>query len=410
MGLLRPIRTGSLDRDAACATRRVIIPNVMIPRDRVLLFTFAALSCASPTGGAAARGAIESDEDLWSRMVDLRATCDRATSPEARPDATLAGREELLRQTRSYLSLYPGGRRRDAAQRLELETLFEIGALRGGDWAALRSFLEAQRATEPSAATVEEFAWWSALLASIDAAAVPDATALTTSKPASIPAGPTDARDVAANQHEKLILADDQSSPMREFSTRFPAGRHAATILRRLFDQAERAADLGEMQRVAVLAAQRGPDDITSALLTGRIARVKSVGQPFELSFELGEGEKFSTTKWVGKPIAILVWDSRSDASMRTLREIEAMRRGTPDLEAVGVNLDADPREMRESLRAAQISWPQFNDSHGRANAFARAWGVERTPIVFIVDRQGHLAGAVATDDWKARVAAVAAP
>ena len=48
------------------------------------------------------------------------------------------------------------------------------------------------------------------------------------------------------------------------------------------------------------------------------------------------------------------------------------------------------------------LRWPQFNDGRGPANQFAQTWGVDRVPLVFVIDRRGRLLGSSGNDAWKA--------
>ena len=98
----------------------------------------------------------------------------------------------------------------------------------------------------------------------------------------------------------------------------------------------------------------------------------------------------------------IVVWDSIEPECRKRIREVEAFRKRHRELLVFGVNLDGRREEMSRVADDLEIRWPQFNDGRGRANEFARTWGVSRTPVVFVIGRNGRLLGSTSGAAWRA--------
>ncbi|MGD8452628.1 MAG: TlpA disulfide reductase family protein [Phycisphaerae bacterium] len=292
--------------------------------------------------------------------------------------------EALAEKLRTYLTLYPGGRHRVEAVRLELTALFELGSLRGGSYAALRRRLNEHLSVSRPEDPVEwEAAYWDILCQRLERAA-----AATQPVP-----------DPAAGPDSDLLAA------YRAYIDRYPRSPRVPAMAATLFDDATRAGGREQMATLAALLVRNFPDHALTAALEAQWRRERTVGHPFWLTFEQSDGSQIDTREWVGRPVLIVVWSNWVAEARERAAQVEAYRQSHPELAVVGVNLDIRREDMDAACRDLGLSWPQYKDGLGPANGFARQWGVTRVPRVFVLDRRGRLAGSTETGEWEALAA-----
>ncbi|MBR6285993.1 MAG: TlpA family protein disulfide reductase [Bacteroidaceae bacterium] len=92
-------------------------------------------------------------------------------------------------------------------------------------------------------------------------------------------------------------------------------------------------------------------------------------------------------------------------------REVEHLRHlrkvyGERGFEIVGVSLDKTDAELKASMAALCIDWPQLTDFRGWHNTAAREYGVEYIPYCVLIDGEGGVVYAGSPDDCIERILA----
>lgn len=349
---------------------------------------------------AVKRGAAESqplptpEEQLWERITALRR---RAATPATQPAQNVMKAAErqraiLLQQLELYLRLFPGGRHYTEAVRLELNTRFELATLDGESLTPLCRKAAAYLADPTTSEEVrQEAAYWQIVCQGLQARR---------SAPASQPADEERESQPADEERESL------QARYSDYVTSFPRSPYTPQLSALLFAEAERTGDAAAMKLlVERLQAHFATNPITRTL-AGRLRRQEAVGRPFWLDCETTDGSRLDTRRWLGKPVAIVVWSSADAHRTALLEQITACQQAHPDLRLIGVNLDFELAEMEATCARLGVTWPQCNDGRGPANQFALEWGVDEPPVVFVLDRQGRLLGAAGTDAWAPLLAA----
>ncbi|MBN2448190.1 MAG: hypothetical protein JXO22_15790 [Phycisphaerae bacterium] len=329
----------------------------------------AAMAVAPPTA----------EEELWQRIQ-------RHDSP-ATQDAWFAEamqyRRHLLDDVRLYLKLYPGGVHHEEAVAIELETMFEIGTLNGGNLDELRQRVRVYMAGNQPDAVRQEAAYW----------------AMICRRTADVPSTrPTESVETL----DSGLLRD-----YRDYLSRYPDSRHTPRIAAALFDQALRDNDLAEMRRLSALMVEHQPEGLITETIKAQLARVEAVGKPFELHFaqpgDAGAADNagINAADYDGVPVLVVVWAGSSSAARDCLGAIESYRREHERLRVVGVSLDPSRAEAAAVCGELGVAWPQVHDGLGWATWFARRWGIRDVPTVFVRDRRGVLRGVADAEGWR---------
>lgn len=326
----------------------------------------------------AAPQARDADESLWAEIGALSSAAPASQPFDRRAPGEIARRQQLLARLAQYLSLYPGGRRRDEVIRLELRTQFELGALRGGDFAPLCDATQRYARATPSDAVAAEVAYWQIIcgrLAQTRAASQPAATDL--------------------DQIERDLLPQYES-----YLSRFPRSPYAPRLATLLFEHALRRSDDDALRRYAALLREHFPDHAATELLAAQLRRRDAVGRPFWIAFTRLDNTTFDSRALAGRPLLIVVWSVADPRARDVLKAIEQLRREHPPLAVCGVCVDGDPVAGPAAAAALNLDWPQSFDRLGWAGDFCREWGVRTVPFVFVVDQTGRLVGATDGPDW----------
>jgi hypothetical protein len=317
------------------------------------------------------------DEQLWSEIEALSAGLSTVTPFPAFFARAEQTRRALVEKTRSYLAAYPGGPRRDAAVQLQLKALFEIAVLTGDGFDELRVRVAEYLDHPPSTTARGEAAYWAIQL------------------------GRLEEGSAAARLATDVTCPDEQLlSACRSFVADHRASRHTPGIAAELFDDAVGRGALLEAARFVALLTADFTEDLVRKQLRARLRRRSALGKPLALAQTAADGTPVDTGSWKGEPVLVVFWAAFDEPSRACLDQIEAVRRQSPDLHVVCVNLDADAARMEEACRAAGLSWPQLHDGLGWAGPLAVEWGVRELPTVLVVDQEGRLAGVAEATDW----------
>ncbi len=307
------------------------------------------------------------DEVHWQQVTALRERL-LAVSPTEQTDQALEIREGLVSATRRYQQLYPGGRRNAEAVRLELQTMFELGMIRGGDLDALQTRCNTLLRTHPGARA--EAAYWLMLCQR--------------GTPTSAPV---------------LRVPPGTIQAYQEYLRAYPDSIYAPRLVEVLFQEAESADALEAMRGLVSLLEQWHPDHLVTELLRGALDLRGRVGQPFHVTGVDPQGAPIDSRLNRGRAGLIVFWSSANpDADLLAAIERARARDG---LFVIGVDLRARP----EQAEGRPAGWQHLHDRLGPAHRTARRWGIRQTPRVLVIDRGGRLAGIGSEETWESLLA-----
>lgn len=339
------------------------------------------------TAPAALSGAADENADspaaqLWRRIEKLGQAVPSTQPYETWFAANRRRLRVLLREAELYLTLYPGGARRDEVIRLELSGLYELAALRGEAPTALRKRVAELLANPPSDTVLHEAAYWK-LVCERSGCVVPTGT-----QPAV-----GGRRDMAAWQ-----------AACEAYIKAYPTSRYVPRLVTLCFEDAIARGDWQKMQAALEHMRTYFPDHPATERLAAKWRRVSALGEPVQIQLELVNGEVFDSKSVRGRPLLVVVWAAYDDSSRRCLRAIAAYRKVHEELAVVGVALDGEPKLALRAADELGIDWPLACDRLGWGGRFVRTWAIKRLPTVLAVDKEGRLAGIASEHSWKERV------
>ena len=73
---------------------------------------------------------------------------------------------------------------------------------------------------------------------------------------------------------------------------------------------------------------------------------------------------------------------------MPGLRQLYADKHGY-GFELIGIALDADTMEFKETIATENLNWPCFSELIGWGSPLAKAYAVRSTPSFFLISKEG---------------------
>lgn len=135
----------------------------------------------------------------------------------------------------------------------------------------------------------------------------------------------------------------------------------------------------------------------TDADLKGRIGddrkRIAQLGKVVELQSPPGDGRDFDLAKFRGKVVVICWFADWSPPAMMAVRGVRDAVRKFPraEVQAVGVSLDEKRAALAANVSSLKLDWPIVFDGRGWESPFAREFGINALPTVWVLDTEGKL-------------------
>jgi peroxiredoxin len=308
---------------------------------------------SAPSGPAAA----------WQRVIALDAGPQvRFTSREDAKAGALAHQARQEKALRDFIATYPRDEHGFEAQ-LRLARLLQIKATMGVSGTARE---EARKILDELYLTAN-----SAQRAEVDFARL--AFSMRQLKP------------YDGREREQLLTA------VMRFKAEYPKDRRLGALLAEvagLFDRdpEQKRSLLAQAQAIA-----------TDAALKGRIAddlkRLDWLGKPITLKMPARGGKPLDLADYRGKVIVLVFL---AEFSPPAAEAVAALKRAVGELpkgstQIIGVSLDSKPDELATLIRRENIDWPIGFDGKGWASPGVRAFGINRLPTVWLLDKTGTL-------------------
>lgn len=103
------------------------------------------------------------------------------------------------------------------------------------------------------------------------------------------------------------------------------------------------------------------------------------------------DGSKLGLAAMAGKPVALCFLAVMDPSTTELLQLIEAARKETPDLQVVGISIDADAALVAARSRELGLRFPLVCDGRGWMADLALRYHVETAPTILVLDRKGRV-------------------
>ncbi len=112
------------------------------------------------------------------------------------------------------------------------------------------------------------------------------------------------------------------------------------------------------------------------------------------------DGQEVSLAQFTGGPLLLCFWTAASLPCITQAPRLNALRaKYTEDsLGIVAINLDPEKDKAAAKVQECGMKYTVLHDGQGLEGEIAKAWGVYRTPAVFLVDRLGKVAADYLSD------------
>lgn len=135
----------------------------------------------------------------------------------------------------------------------------------------------------------------------------------------------------------------------------------------------------------------RFPASPSARKARGAVRRLRSVGQPLDLSGTTIGGKELALSQFRGVPVLVHYWATWCEpckVDIARIRELQA-RYGARKLAVVGIALDGDRAAVSRFLENSPLPWPQLHEPGGLDGRLAEEFGILTLPTMLLLDAEG---------------------
>lgn len=170
--------------------------------------------------------------------------------------------------------------------------------------------------------------------------------------------------------------------------------------------------------RVHFLGDEATPEQVTE-LLT-RLSKSPSVAtaktakaqlalrtEPLDLKFTAVDGREVDLAKLRGKVVLVDFWATWCGPCVQEVPDVIAAFKKYHDkgFEVVGISLDKEKEPLLKFTKDKEMTWPQYYDGKFWQNDFARRFGIDSIPAMWLVGTDGRIASFNAREDLDGNIA-----
>lgn len=129
--------------------------------------------------------------------------------------------------------------------------------------------------------------------------------------------------------------------------------------------------------------------------------------KPLELQWTAINGKPVNFVKLRGKVVLLYFWATWGDPDRTILPQVMALKHNyaATDFKIIGICLDGNRADMRKTIKAGKMDWPNVNDSvEDKGSAIAWKFGNAQPQSAWLLDREGVAHQLYQGDDLDAEV------
>jgi thiol-disulfide isomerase/thioredoxin len=128
--------------------------------------------------------------------------------------------------------------------------------------------------------------------------------------------------------------------------------------------------------------------------------------KPLDMKFDSVEGKAVDLEKLRGKVVLLDFWATWCPPCRESVPHLVAAYRKYSEkgLEIIGISLDEEKERLVKFTKAKEMTWPQYFDGMGWENRFARRYGIEGIPTLWLVDKKGIVRAEVRAENLEKQI------
>ncbi len=142
------------------------------------------------------------------------------------------------------------------------------------------------------------------------------------------------------------------------------------------------------------------PDKMKDAA-AGQLKSMALVGQQIDLAFTALDGRNVDMSKLKGKVVLVDFWATWCPPCRGEVPNVKKTydKYHSQGFEILGISLDKDKDSLTQFVAENKMDWPQFFDGQYWQNKYAKQFGIESIPTMWLIDKKGKLRDMNARED-----------
>jgi len=131
------------------------------------------------------------------------------------------------------------------------------------------------------------------------------------------------------------------------------------------------------------------------------LQKLKALGEPVDLQFTAVDGRSVDLAKLKGKVVLVDFWATWCGPCVGEVPNVKKTYDQFHDkgFEIVGISLDKEKDSLTNFVAEHKMEWPQYFDGLYWQNKYARRFGIESIPTMWLIDKKGNLRDMNARED-----------